>query len=178
MASRLAAYGRGTERAIRVRQVDHWRREFPMFHSSKSRFDDRRARRFFETMIVVCAACLALLHHSAARPIALLSLNRNRSRTLAGAMEGDRDTRRQKAIQSARRETRVSDSGRGEIVAERSLRAVVLGRKGNRFAESGTTNAQRYGVSDSKWDRCRAAHRRGASGVSGCNRAGREAASE
>jgi hypothetical protein len=83
------------------------RREVPIFHFSKSRIDPRRAKRFFETLIFISAGCFALHQQPAARPIALLSLGRNRGRTLAKAMEGDRDVRRQKAIKNAQRETRV-----------------------------------------------------------------------
>src|SRR5262249_28604671 len=99
--------GRGIGRAIQMRQVWHLRREVPIPRFSKSRFDPRRARRFFEPLIVVLAACLALQQQPAARSIALLSLGRNRGRTLARAMEGDRDIRRQKAIKTAHRETQV-----------------------------------------------------------------------
>jgi len=93
-----------------MQQVAHLRREVPISSLSSPRFDGRRARRLFETLIVVSAACLALHQQPAARPVALLSLGRNRGRTLAKAMEGDRDTRRQKAIKNAQRETRVPHS--------------------------------------------------------------------
>jgi hypothetical protein len=68
-----------------------------MFYLSKSHSDSRRARRFFEALIIVPAVYLALQHQPAARSIALLSLGRKRGCTLARAMEGDRDIRRQSA---------------------------------------------------------------------------------
>jgi hypothetical protein len=80
---------------------------FSISYSSKSQLDSRRARRFFETLIIVPALCLALQHLPAARPMALLSLGRKRGGTLASAMEGDRDIRRQNAPRRAHRVIRV-----------------------------------------------------------------------
>lgn len=70
---------------------------FPIFYLSKSRSDSRRARRFFEALIIVPAVYLALQQHPAARSIALMSLGRKRGCTLARAMEGDRDISRRNA---------------------------------------------------------------------------------
>jgi hypothetical protein len=70
----------------------------PIFYVSKSNIDAQRARRFFDALIIMPAVYLALQQHPAARSIALLSLGRNRGCTLARAMEGDRDIRRQKAF--------------------------------------------------------------------------------
>ena len=75
-------------------------REFAVFYISKSHLDLQRAKRLFETLIIIPAVCLALHQQPAARSIALLSLGRKRGGVLARAMEGDRDIRRQKALRS------------------------------------------------------------------------------
>jgi len=75
---------------------------FPIFYLSKSHSDSRRARRFFEALIIVPAVYLALQQHPAARSIALMSLGRKRGSTLARAMEGDRDIRRHNAPKGSR----------------------------------------------------------------------------
>src|SRR6202011_4847993 len=58
-------------------------------------------------LIIVPAVYLALQQQPAARSIALLSLGRKRGCTLARAMEGDRDIRRQNAAKGAHRVIRV-----------------------------------------------------------------------
>jgi hypothetical protein len=75
---------------------------FPIFYLSKARSDSRRARRFFEALIIVPAVYLALQQQPAARSIALMSLGRKRGCTLARAMEGDRDIRRRNAPTGSR----------------------------------------------------------------------------
>jgi hypothetical protein len=80
---------------------------FPIFYLSKSHSDSRRGRRFFEALIIVPAVYLALQQHPAARSIALMSLGRKQRCTLARAMEGDRDIRRQNAPKGAHRVIRV-----------------------------------------------------------------------
>ena len=74
---------------------------------SESHPDSRRARRFLQALIMVPVVYLALHQSPAARPIALMSLGRKRGCTLAKAMEGDRDIRRQKANRGTRRVIRV-----------------------------------------------------------------------
>ena len=81
---------------------------FPIFYLSKSHSDSRRAKRFVEALIIVPAVYLALLQQPAARSIALLSLGRKQGCTLARAMEGDRDIRRQNAPKGSRYSARES----------------------------------------------------------------------
>jgi hypothetical protein len=64
----------------------------------KSQPGCRRTKRLVESLIIAPAIYLAMHNYASARPIVLVALGRNRGCSLARAMEGDRDIRRQMAL--------------------------------------------------------------------------------
>src|SRR5262245_50859461 len=127
---RCKPYERGIESAIRVRHIVRSPEgRSRMFYLSKSHFDSRRARRLFETLIIVPAVYLALQQQPVARSIALLSLGRKRSCLLAKAMEGDRGIRRERAARGADCATRfLTPQGDQWNPKERELDSRLIGQ--------------------------------------------------